>query len=167
MVAAIRQDIIAELDAINLYEAHKAATKDKGLKDVLQHIIDEEKEHAEELRAYLDKVEEAKKEVKKSVEKYIDEALLEKGGFNNKVTRALTGAAIIGGLATGAGGAVHAAKNMAQIKNWGGNGKKIEQKDAKHAQKAKGGLEAMVAGLGAAAAARKFGPRKKKKVAVS
>ena len=52
--AAIRQDIISELDAINLYEAHKAATNDKQLKDLLDHIIGEEKEHARELQEFLD-----------------------------------------------------------------------------------------------------------------
>lgn len=55
MIAAIRQDIIAELDAINLYEAHFNATDDEELKKILRHIIDEEKHHAEELQEFLDK----------------------------------------------------------------------------------------------------------------
>ena len=53
--AAVRQDIIAELDAINLYEAHKAATKDKELIKILDHIIEEEKDHFVLLQNYLKK----------------------------------------------------------------------------------------------------------------
>lgn len=52
---AIRQDIIAELDAINLYEAHKAASNDPELKKILDHIIEEEKDHATLLQNYLTK----------------------------------------------------------------------------------------------------------------
>lgn len=55
VLTAIRQDIMAELDAINLYSAHMEATQDKDLKKLLLHIIKEEKEHAEELQALLDK----------------------------------------------------------------------------------------------------------------
>jgi rubrerythrin len=51
--AALRQDIMAELDAINLYEAHKEACKDKALKEILEHIIDEEKSHVKLLQDYL------------------------------------------------------------------------------------------------------------------
>jgi len=55
VLKAIRQDIIAEYDAINLYEAHLQATNDSELKEILEHIIEEEKEHAAELQAYLNK----------------------------------------------------------------------------------------------------------------
>ena len=54
ILAALRQDMMAELDAINLYEAHLKATDNKKLKNVLQHIIDEEKEHFLELKELLD-----------------------------------------------------------------------------------------------------------------
>ena len=54
-VAAVRQAIMAELDAINLYEAQFNATNDKELKKLLRHIIDEEKHHVEELQEWLDK----------------------------------------------------------------------------------------------------------------
>jgi rubrerythrin len=50
---AVRQDIIAELDAVSLYSAHKEATDDQELKDILDHIIGEEKEHAKLLQDYL------------------------------------------------------------------------------------------------------------------
>jgi len=53
-LAAIRQAMIAELDAINLYEAHLHATKDERLQALLRHIIEEEQHHVEELKAYLD-----------------------------------------------------------------------------------------------------------------
>lgn len=53
LYAALRQDLIAELDAINLYEAHRAACKDPALKDLLEHIIDEEKAHVKLLQDYL------------------------------------------------------------------------------------------------------------------
>jgi uncharacterized protein len=56
MVAAIRQDIIAELDAINLYEAQFNAIDDAELKKTIRHIIDEEKHHVEELEDFLKKV---------------------------------------------------------------------------------------------------------------
>lgn len=53
MYNAVRQDLMAELDAINLYEAHKAATKDKRLKAILDHIIAEEKDHIKLLEDWL------------------------------------------------------------------------------------------------------------------
>ena len=55
LLAAVRQDMIAELDAINLYEAHKAATSDPEFKKMIDHIVKEEKEHHELLQKYLEK----------------------------------------------------------------------------------------------------------------
>jgi len=43
---AIRLDLEAEMDAINLYEAHFEATDNAEAKAILRHIMDEEKEHA-------------------------------------------------------------------------------------------------------------------------
>jgi len=63
LLKALRQDIIAEYDAINLYESHLQATNDKELQHILRHIIDEEKEHAAELQAYLNKKDEKQKEL--------------------------------------------------------------------------------------------------------
>jgi len=53
LVRVIRQDIAAELDAINLYQAHIDATDDERAKRVLAHIRDEEKVHVGELLALL------------------------------------------------------------------------------------------------------------------
>ena len=55
MFAAIRQDLIAELDAINLYTAHKEATDNQELIKILDHIIEEEKDHAKMLQEFLEK----------------------------------------------------------------------------------------------------------------
>jgi rubrerythrin len=67
----LRLGIIAELDAINLYEQLAAATKNKDLKKVFLAVAKEEKEHVgefETLLLRLDKeqvkeLEEGKKEV--------------------------------------------------------------------------------------------------------
>ena len=53
ILAAIRQDIIAELDAINLYTAHLEAIDNVDVKKVLEHIIKDEKEHMVELEKIL------------------------------------------------------------------------------------------------------------------
>ena len=57
LIQALRIDIASELEAMYLYEAHAMATDDPLVKNVLQDIRDEEKEHAGELLAlmrYLD-----------------------------------------------------------------------------------------------------------------
>lgn len=46
LAQAIRLDIEAELDAINLYQAHIDATDNELAKKVIAHIRDEEAEHA-------------------------------------------------------------------------------------------------------------------------
>lgn len=53
LARAIRQDIEAELDATNLYQAHIDATDDQRAIAVLAHIRDEEKEHAAEFTQLL------------------------------------------------------------------------------------------------------------------
>ena len=53
LVRAIRQDVEAELDATNLYQAHIDATDDPRAIAVLAHIRDEEKEHAAEFMQLL------------------------------------------------------------------------------------------------------------------
>jgi len=50
---AIRQDIVAELDAINLYQSHIDATDDERVRRVLAHVRDEEKTHVGELLVLL------------------------------------------------------------------------------------------------------------------
>ena len=53
LATAIRIDIMAELDAIALYQAHYLATDSEDAKRILQHVIDEEKEHAAEFLELL------------------------------------------------------------------------------------------------------------------
>lgn len=57
LVQALRMDIVGELEAIYLYDAHVMATDDPVVKKVLADIRDEEKAHVGELTAlvrYLD-----------------------------------------------------------------------------------------------------------------
>ncbi len=49
----LRTGIIAELDAINLYEQLAAATDNKDLKEILMDIAREEKTHVGEFQALL------------------------------------------------------------------------------------------------------------------
>jgi rubrerythrin len=73
----LRAGIIAELDAINLYEQMAALTKSTDIKKVLLDIAKEEKEHVGEFLALLlelDKqqvkeLEDGKKEVEELLEK--------------------------------------------------------------------------------------------------
>jgi rubrerythrin len=53
LAQAIRIDIAAELDAINLYQAHIDATDNPVAKRMIQHIMDEEKDHVEEFAQLL------------------------------------------------------------------------------------------------------------------
>ena len=71
----LRIGIIAELDAVNLYEQMAAMAQDKNIKAILLDIAKEEKTHVGEFQALLlnrDKeqvkeMEEGKKEVKEEV----------------------------------------------------------------------------------------------------
>ena len=68
----LRSAIIAELDAINLYEEMAAITKNKHIKTVLLDVAKEEKEHVGEFQTLLltfdteqvEALEDGKKEVK-------------------------------------------------------------------------------------------------------
>ncbi|MCL5256317.1 MAG: demethoxyubiquinone hydroxylase family protein [Chloroflexi bacterium] len=53
LMRALRIDVAAELDAINLYQAHIDAIDDEQVKAVIAHIRDEEKEHVAEFMAAL------------------------------------------------------------------------------------------------------------------
>lgn len=46
LARAIRLNLEAELDAINLYAAHIDATDNEAAKAVIRHVMNEEKEHA-------------------------------------------------------------------------------------------------------------------------
>lgn len=53
--AMARQSLIEELDATNKYQMRIDATGDESLKEVLQHNMDEEKEHIAMLVEWLRK----------------------------------------------------------------------------------------------------------------
>ncbi len=71
----LRIGLIAELDAINLYEQLAAMAKDDGIKEILLDIAKEEKTHVGEFQALLLKkdkqqvkeLEEGRKEVEKEL----------------------------------------------------------------------------------------------------
>jgi hypothetical protein len=50
-----RQSLIEELEAVNWYEQRVELTKDESLKKILQHNMDEEKEHVAMLMEWLRK----------------------------------------------------------------------------------------------------------------
>lgn len=53
LARAIRLNVAAEVDAINLYAAHMDATDNESARRILAHIIDEEKEHLAEFLELL------------------------------------------------------------------------------------------------------------------
>src|SRR5215207_4767696 len=53
LARAIRLNVAAEVDAINLYAAHLEATDNEAARKILAHIIDEEKEHLAEFLELL------------------------------------------------------------------------------------------------------------------
>lgn len=53
LIQAIRQDIIGEIEAIYVYDAHYEAMDDPRAKEIIAHIRDEEKEHVGELMKLL------------------------------------------------------------------------------------------------------------------
>lgn len=71
----LRAALIAELDAINLYEEMAALTKNNHIKTVLLDVAQEEKEHVGEFQALLlmfdkeqvDSLEEGKEEVEELI----------------------------------------------------------------------------------------------------
>jgi len=73
----IRAALIAELDAINLYEEMAALAKDEGIIKVLLDVAKEEKEHVGEFQTLLlmfdkeqiEELEEGKEEVKELLNK--------------------------------------------------------------------------------------------------
>jgi rubrerythrin len=58
----VRSALIAELDAINLYQSHLENLFDETAKKVVEHIIDEEKEHAAELSCLIMRLDEKQEE---------------------------------------------------------------------------------------------------------
>jgi rubrerythrin len=68
LAQAIRLDIEAELDAINLYQSHIDATDNETAKKVLAHIAGEEREHASLFWALLRQLDAGVVEQDKSAE---------------------------------------------------------------------------------------------------
>jgi len=71
----LRAAIIAELDAINLYEQMASMVKDEKIKDVLMDVANEEKTHVGEFLAMLLKYDEKQVEELEKGKKEIDEIL--------------------------------------------------------------------------------------------
>jgi rubrerythrin len=69
----LRVGIIAELDAVNLYEQLAAATENEDLKKVLLEIAKEEKTHVGEFQALLLKVDKQQLEELKNGAKEVEE----------------------------------------------------------------------------------------------
>jgi len=71
----LRVAIIAELDAINLYEQMAAMVKDEGIKAVLKDVADEEKTHVGEFLTLLLKLDEKQVEEMEKGSKEVEEIL--------------------------------------------------------------------------------------------
>jgi len=86
LINAIRQDIIGELEAIFLYDAHAQATDDPRAKKILEDIRDEERQHVGELMTLLNILDpnEAKlfKEGQKEVQEMMEELGMERPDSN-------------------------------------------------------------------------------------
>ena len=73
----LRFGIIAELDAINLYEQLAENTTDPHIKNVLLDIAREEKEHVGEFKALLHKIDAEQIEMEDNGAKEVEELLEE------------------------------------------------------------------------------------------
>jgi rubrerythrin len=62
ILRALRIDVAAELDAINLYQAHIDAIDDERINAVIAHIRDEEKEHAAEFMQLINELDQVQAE---------------------------------------------------------------------------------------------------------
>ncbi len=71
----LRTGIIAELDAINLYEQLAASTDNKDLKDILMDIAKEEKTHVGEFQALLLRMDKQQVEELEAGRKEVEEEL--------------------------------------------------------------------------------------------
>ena len=69
----LRVGILAELDAVNLYEQMAAMTDDKNIKKILVDIAKEEKTHVGEFQALLLKLDGEQKEELEKGKKEVDE----------------------------------------------------------------------------------------------
>jgi len=71
----LRAAIIAELDAINLYEQMASLTNDEKIRDVLIDVADEEKTHVGEFLTMLLKLDEKQVEELEKGKKEVEEIL--------------------------------------------------------------------------------------------
>lgn len=71
----LRTGIIAELDAINLYEQLAAATDNRDLKDILMDIAKEEKTHVGEFQTLLLRLDKQQVEELEAGKKEVEEEL--------------------------------------------------------------------------------------------
>ncbi len=58
----LREDLIGELEAINQYQKHIEETQNQKIKELLTHILNEEKEHVVEIIKLLKDIDEVQKE---------------------------------------------------------------------------------------------------------
>lgn len=100
LVQAVRIDIIGELEAIFLYDAHANATDDPVAKAVLADIRDEERAHCGELYALLKYLDPAEAEHLASGEGEVKE-MMEKLGIANNASQADAAGGTIGSLKNG------------------------------------------------------------------
>ena len=56
LIAAVRQSIIAEQDAIVLYETYANATDNKNAKEIFEHVVEDEKHHLGEFQVLLESI---------------------------------------------------------------------------------------------------------------
>lgn len=70
---AIRQSIIAEYDAINLYEQLAGLTRNEGVKKILLDIAEEEKVHVGEFEEVLRLIDEEHAKAEKKGQKEVEE----------------------------------------------------------------------------------------------
>jgi rubrerythrin len=71
----LRLAIIAELDAVNLYEQLAAATENKGIRKILLDLAKEEKTHIGEFQTLLLKVDQEQVEELKRGKEEVEEEL--------------------------------------------------------------------------------------------
>jgi rubrerythrin len=58
----LRKDLVGELQAINQYQEHIDEIDDEEIKKVLEHIMNDEKEHFAELTKIIRKIDETQEE---------------------------------------------------------------------------------------------------------
>lgn len=90
LAQAIRLDLEAELDAINLYQAHLDATDHPLAKKVLAHVRDEEREHASLFWALLRELD--PKVAEEDASAPIKLRLLERGASESEILAAVEAA---------------------------------------------------------------------------